>query len=514
MKTGTTSAKAAYTFLDALLHVWPGKTMLPKHRQLYDAVRSAIQRGDARPGLQLPSTRDCATALGIGRNTAIRAYEQLLDEGYIETRQGEGSFVSSVLPDVGAVVGQKRTGSTRFADLSARAQTIVSRMNRPSVPRRKKLVSLDPARRAFIPAADLAAFPWKAWHQLVNRHLRVSDLSRFQPTESGGDSRLKAALAEHLRLARAVRCDEGEILITTGAQQALLLIALALCNPGDIAWIEDPGHEGARAALTAAGVEAVPVPVDEEGLAWHDGLPIPRLILVTPSHQYPLGSVLSTRRRHELLDVAARFGAWIVEDDYDGEFRHTDTPLPSLQGLDTAGQVIYLGTFGRALYHRLRLAYIVLPKQISEDVHRLHVRLFRDPPPVEQEALADFIMEGRFAAHIRRMRVIYRRRRNMLCRTIAGSLGARVQTIGTDAGVHVVLRLPQHVDDVDASRALADAGLDVLPLSAFYIGKPLFPGLILAFGGVDEATLALATYRLCEVLKGLLENQLQDAFQR
>jgi GntR family transcriptional regulator / MocR family aminotransferase len=505
LKNGTTASGAAHTFLEAVLAAWAHDAHLHKHRHLYEVVRSLILRGDARPGAKLPSTRECASALRIGRNTALRAYQQLLDEGYLEARTGDGTFVAAHPPDVTPRAKRARRGAAQSAQLSARASEILARAyERPAASTAHRD---DAVRHAFLPASDLAAFPWKIWHRLVNRHLSTNDLSRFGPGSNGGDARLKAALSEHLQLARGVHCTSEQVLITHGAQQALLLIALALGNPGDVAWVEEPGHDGTRAAIVAAGMRAVPVRVDEDGIAWHAQLSAPRLIFVTPSHQFPLGAVLSLARRRALLDIAARSGAWIVEDDYDSEFRHTERPLPALQGLDTGARVIYLGTFGRVLFHRLRLAYLVLPPALVEPLRRLNTRLLREPAPAEQGALADFIEEGHFAAHIRKMRVLYRRRRDKLCAALQAAFGERVHMLGTDAGVHFTLRLPPHVDDKALCSELAKAGLDVLALSDFYLGKPEFPGLILGFSGVDDATLALATFRLCAVLEKTLDER-------
>lgn len=367
---------------------------------------------------------------------------------------------------------------------------------------------------AFTPGRpDLDSFPWPLWQKLLQKRQRAATPEDGDYLRGGGHPLLKQALAEYLQLSRGVRCTPGQIIITGGMQQTLDLIGRTLADTGDCAWVEEPGYAGVHAAWRANELDMLPVPVDGEGMRWQGHtLVAPKLIYVTPSHQYPLGAVMSLNRRMALLAEASRHGAWVVEDDYDSEFRHQGQPLSAMQGLDGEGRVLYLGTFSKVMFPALRLGYLVAPEGLVAPLTRLQTRLWRESDHVTQAAVADFIIEGHFAAHIRRMRGIYARRQAKLRATLAQWLGLKddnadnnrgLDLLGGAAGMHVVLRLPAGSDDKAISTALVGHALDAPPLSGYCLGSPPFPGLLLGYAGLDDAALTLAAVRLAKALRGM-----------
>ncbi|QDQ26125.1 PLP-dependent aminotransferase family protein [Chitinimonas arctica] len=466
------------------------------HRQLYRALRAAILAGKLPAGSTLPASRGLAEELGLGRNTVLHAYEQLCAEGYCHGRGGAGTFVTAVLPEAVPERPPSPARQQGTPGLSSRARQLL-----PTLTRRA-----EPAGPAFMPGLpDLAAFPWTQWQRHLHQRQRASSPADFDYRTEGGHAELKTVLAEHLRLSRAVDCSAEQILITGGMQQTLDLVARAVADAGDVAWMEDPGYLGARTAWQAAGLRVTPLPLDEQGMNWMGAdYPKPRLIYVTPSHQYPLGAVMSLARRQSLLAEAARHDAWILEDDYDGEFRHQGRPLAALQGLDRSGRVLYLGTFGKTMFPALRLGYLVAPIELVDPLRRLQARLYRESDYVVQAALADFIGEGHFGSHLRKMRTIYARRQAKLRDTLCEQLGGALPLLGGEAGMHVCARLPPGSDDLAISALLASAGITAQPLTPYCQGQPPFPGLVLGYAGVDDATLRLAAVKMAAVLRGML----------
>ncbi|GAB3267458.1 aminotransferase-like domain-containing protein [Chitinimonas naiadis] len=464
----------------------------PINRQLYRALRSAILQGRLTHGRALPPSRTLATELAVARNTVLHAYEQLCAEGYCVSRSGAGTFVAGKLPDPCPLPVVPDGQGEASPGLSARGRQLLGKETR----------RLTVSGNAFVPGQpDLAAFPWHIWHKLLLARQRRASPDDYDYRNEGGHAALKAALADYLRLSRGVNCLPDQILITGGMQQSLGLIAQTLADPGDVAWIEEPGYLGARRAWQAASLAIHGVPLDEEGLAWQGcPLPSPRLIYVTPSHQYPLGHVLSLARRQALLQEAAQHGAWVVEDDYDSEFRHRGRPLAAMQGLDSVGRVIYLGTFSKVMFPALRLGYLVAPMKLVDPLRRLQARLYRESDYITQAALADFITLGHFGSHLRRMRGIYARRQAKLRDTLAEQLGDALPLLGGEAGMHVTARLPDGSDDEAISRALALRGLVAAPLSNYCGSAPPFPGLVLGYAGLDDAAVRLAAVQLARAL--------------
>lgn len=386
----------------------------PLFRQLYVALRQSILAGVLTPGLQLPASRSLAEELGVSRNTVLNAYQQLLAEGYLEGKMGSGTYVPRTLPEemmqVRHAAGRprsappKRSGLSRRGELLAKTASTIARSS--GIPR---------PFRPGIPALD--AFPFAIWMRLMTRHYRRPPRAALSYDSAAGHVPLREAVAAHLGPARAVRCDPKQVHITTGSQQALDLIARLLLDPGNAAWIEEPGYPGARAALEGQGIRLTPIPVDQDGLDVAAGIarcPQARLVYVSPSHQYPLGVTLSLPRRFALLDWARRAGAWIVEDDYDSEFRYSGRPLAALQGLDCDDRVLYVGTFGKTLFPSLRLGYLVVPSHLTDVFAAARGAIDRQTATLPQAVVADFINEGHFTRHIRRMRTLYRERQETL----------------------------------------------------------------------------------------------------
>lgn len=469
-------------------------------KRLYDALQQSIQQGMLAPGTRLPASRDLAAELGVSRNTVVAAYEQLQSEGYLKTRAGSGTFVSAVLPEsdlstAGATVANEAAAG-RIA-LSRRGEQL---LNRAGASQRQW--------GAFMPGVpDVRHFPHKTWHKIARRlnlRLPVETLSYSQ---HGGYAPLQHALADYLRVARSVKCTAEQILITSGTHQSLDLLAKMLCNPGDRVWVEEPGYWGHRSVLEINGLEITPVAVDDEGMT----LPVdeaapPRLICVTPSHQYPTGAVMGLARRQALLRQAQAWGSVIVEDDYDSEFRFGESPVPALQGLAQNENVIYLGTFSKTLYPGLRTSYMVLPASLTARLKVAHSELYRGGYGLTQLTLAEFIREGHYAAHVRRMRQLYSQRREALIEVIRRELGPEFVGQDSHAGLHLILALPQALDDVAVSAGLELAGVWTRPLSVYYLGAAKRSGLILGYACVEAEAMAETFMPVVRYLRPQLAN--------
>ena len=467
-------------------------TRIPLHQQVYDGVRRAILGGSLRAGQRLPSTRTLAVELHVSRLPVLTAYEQLLHEGYLEGRTGSGTFVSAALPD----------DAMRSPPLPRRAATSPS-TQRPSrsTARARDEGGLRPFRMS-LPALD--AFPQATWGRLVARHARAMTPALMAYGSPAGLGVLRSAIAEHLRTARAVRCEADQVLIVSGSQAALRICAAVLLERGDCVAIEEPGYPGARAALAMSGARLAPVSVDDEGIdveALAALRPRARVAYVTPSHQYPLGASMTAARRLALLDWADRQGAWVIEDDYDSEYRHVSRPLGALQGMDAHGRVAYIGTFSKVLFPALRVGYMVVPPAVWSEFIEAREALDLFSPTLYQLALADFLREGHFVRHIRRMRTRYLSRRNALLAGLARHCDGLLTVHNADAGLHVATLLPTGVDDAAVVRRMAERGLTATALSSCYVGPARRSGLLLGFGGWTERRIADATATLGGVLR-------------
>ncbi|ATH11395.1 DNA-binding protein [Delftia acidovorans] len=469
------------------------------NRGLYLAIRQAIDSGALLPRSRLPASRDLARELGVSRNTVNHAYEQLQVEGYVRSQVGRGTHVVDTLPAALLLSGGRAPARRATAaapapggGLSAQAQALL-----------KTAQASEQQWGAFMPGVpDVTEFPRATYARIHNRLLRHAGPQLLTYGTRGGVDALKQALAEHLRVARSVDCGPGQVLITEGVHQAIDLVVRSLADPGDCVWMEEPGYWGIANVLRMQhGLHLHSVPVDEEGMQLPEGLPSPRLIFVTPSHQYPLGAVMSMARRRALIAYARRVGAWIVEDDYDSEFRFSGSPVPSMQGMEEGAPVIYIGTFSKTLYPGLRMGYMVLPPALAEPLRRIHSELYREGHQLPQQVIAELITEGHYAAHIRKMRLLYGKRRRMLLSLIERYLGAdHLPWVESSAGLHFVMQLPGQDDDVALAEDLRQVGIFVKPLSRYYAGPHKRRGLLLGYACVCEEEIGAAFFRMLAVL--------------
>lgn len=465
--------------------------------RLYLALRQAIFDGGIRPGTRLPPSRSLAIELGMGRNTVMKAYEQLTVEGYLEGRVGDGTYVCESL--------QLRPARNARVQAAERAAPMLSR-------RGETLARLSGSSRvqhgAFMPGIpDVEHFPFQVWRRLLAKyvHPRQSHLLQYGV---GGFAPLRVAIADYLRSSRLLSCDPRQVLIFNGTHQAVDLCARMLSDPGDSVWMEEPGYWGVRNVLRAAGAELVPIALDDKGIAptADDWRKPPRLIFLTPSSQYPTGTVLALDRRLELLEQAQRHNAWIIEDDYDNELRYHANPVASLFGLAGARRVIYLGTFSKVMYPGLRIAYLVVPPELAECFMVGNTELFREGRLTDQAALAEFIAEGHFSAHIKRMRAIYRERRDTLQAALEGRLGSAIVRSGGHAGIHLLYRFAGEVDDVRIADEALARRVVVRPLTLYYQrAEHACPGLNLGYASVPVERIGPAVAVLSEVIEGFLE---------
>ncbi len=488
---------------------------LPLYRHLYEHLRASILGGQVSAGSRLPSTRALAAQMGISRNTVLAAFEQLNAEGYLEGRLGSGTYVARTLPEELLAAGSQTPAASRARPampgstgparrLSERGERIATGARTPL----PVLTGRSADQRAFtIGLPDLEAFPWDVWARLLARRMRESPGHLMRYSHPAGYLPLRHAIAAHLATARGVRCTAEQVIVVTGSQQALDLCARLLLDPGDPAWIEDPGYLGARAALVAAGAELVPVPVDDEGLDVATGKrssPDARLAVVTPSHQFPLGVTMSLSRRLALIDWAHGTGSWVVEDDYDAEFRYVGKPLTALQGVDEWGCVIYVGTFSKVLFPGLRLGYLVAPPQLVDPFIAAHLATDMHAHVLEQAVLSDFIEDGQFERHLRRMRVLYAERQAILVEAVRRDLEGAVDVNPSESGLHLIGWLPPGLDDGTVASEAGNNGVDVWPLSLHALHPYPRAALLLGYasltpleihGGVRRLDRALTSVR-------------------
>lgn len=483
-----------------------GRKKSPIHRQLYDWFRTAITEGRMRPGQLVPSTRSLAAELQISRISVFNAYEQLHSEGYLETFIGSGTCVARNIPDdpfVRSPVDAREDWAGGAAQSAPRrvSARVSGLLKAPSEPWLHNLGAF----RVSLPALD--QFPINVWSKVVTRHSRKASRAIMAYGDAMGYLPFREAIAEYLSTFRGVRCDSSQILITTGSQQALQICAQVLLDAGDRVLFENPGYPGARLAFTSSGARLVPVPIDGEGvivssISSHGHRA--RAVYVTPSHQYPLGTIMSAARRMSLLQWAARSRSWIIEDDYDSEYRFGSRPIASLQGLDAHDRVIYVGTFSKVLFPALRLGYMVLPRDLVPAFSAARDAADIFSSTLYQAVLTDFIREGHFARHIRRMRMLYMDRRRALVNAIRTHLGDLLEVIGAEAGMHLVAMFPHGIDDVAISRAAAQKGISAMPLSLCYLNSPKRTGLILGYGGVSTRQINDGILKLSTTIRDLI----------
>lgn len=468
--------------------------------QVYASLRRAILAGELGAGARLPSTRTLARDLDVSRNTVLLAYDQLLAEGYVEGRAGSGTYVAQALPETPAAsaraAARAKTTPARLSAYGARVAAI--RFASPRGPDQRLPYDF----RYGTP--QVAQFPHAVWRRLLARHARGSTVTTMAYGPPEGAPALRQAIAAYLRRSRAVVCDPAQVLIVNGSQQALDLTARVLIDAGDTVALEEPNYLGARWAFRAAGARVVPVPVDADGLdvarLGRDRTRA-RLVYATPSHQFPTGVVMSLSRRLALLEWASANRAWVVEDDYDSEYRYEGRPIEAVQGLDRSGRVIYVGTASKVLFPALRLGYLVVPPTLVEPFTAAKWVTDRHSATLEQLVLADFIADGHFERHLRRSRTRNAARRAALLAALHAELGDRVDVVGANAGVHLLVWLrdlsPAAVPAlIDGARR---EGVGVYSIAPYYLRPPRQAGLMLGYAALDERTIREGIRRLARV---------------
>ncbi|MBV8116216.1 MAG: PLP-dependent aminotransferase family protein [Silvibacterium sp.] len=473
----------------------------PLHSQVYRSLRNAIATGVLRPGQRVPSSRAMSAELNVSRITILDAYEQLLAEGYFKSRTGAGTFVSSSLPEYLTQVRRPANGRPqRASGPRAVAKRALQFLAEPVTPWRNGLGAFAVHQPAF------EEFPYAIWSRLVTHHSKNPGARAIHCIDPLGSLRFREAICEYLRTARAVQCEPEQVMVVSGSQQALQIAANVLLDQDDAVWMEEPGYRLARNVFIAAGCRLIPVPVDDEGLNVEAGIARgaqARAAYVTPSHQYPLGSSMSAGRRLQLLNWAQRYGGWIIEDDYDSEYRFESAPISSLQGLDNNRRVIYIGTFSKVLFASLRLGYMVIPPDLVERFIAVRYAIDIFPPYLFQEVITDFMREGHFARHIRRMRQLYSERRKALVEQLRSAFGGALEVRGAEAGMHLTVTFPSDHDDVAIATEAAEQGLWLWPLSGSYMTKNVRKGFILGYGNVAAGAIPGAVEKMKAAIFGV-----------
>ncbi|RQT25417.1 PLP-dependent aminotransferase family protein [Burkholderia contaminans] len=467
-----------------------GSTRHSQQEALYRSLRNMLLDGHIPPGTRLVSTRVLAAELGIARNSAVYAYERLAEEGF---------------------VAATRNGTITQWDGRGRSSAAAERGPAPVrlSERVHGLENADPEPERMLPfipgLPSLDEFPVAQWRRCIERAWRAVKPAQLAYGSVEGLPELRRAVAAYIRVSRGVRCETGQVFITDGTQSSLELCARMLANPGEYGWLENPCYNGARTAFRSTGLELVPIEVDHEGMAptdeqWHTRPP--RLIYTTPSHQYPLGALMSPRRRAALVEHARACGAWIIEDDYDSEFRHGGQPLPAIQGLDADAPVCYLGTFSKTMFPALRLGFMVVPPILVDRFTRTLRELVHRGHSADQLAMAEFIDAGLFARHLRRMRTLYAERRRSLEAALACHLGAVLSVRESPGGMHLSADLALPLHDTDVARAAAAHGLLLQPLSSYRVGdgRP-YNGFVLGYSGLSDTAIETATMQFAAVIE-------------
>ncbi|HEY1470500.1 MAG TPA: PLP-dependent aminotransferase family protein [Candidatus Acidoferrum sp.] len=464
----------------------------PLTRQIYSWFRQAILQGTMRCGERLPSTRELAEHLHISRTVAVLAYEQLLAEGFIAGRGGSGTYVSE-----GLATGPRSVPATLAkVKLSSFGHSVEAATSRVNYPNARASLHFDFA----YGQSNVEIFPFEMWRRMLLRHARMAPVRELDYGPAAGSRALREAIAVHLRRSRAVACDASQVIVVSGSQQALDLIARVLIEPGDRVAIENPIYQGTSEILRTAGARLLPVPVDREGLRPASLPKHARMAFVTPSHQFPTGAVLPLARRLELLDWARRKDAVVVEDDYDGEFRYQEQPLESLQGLDTEGRVIYIGTFSRTIFSALRIGYLIVPRSLVAAFTSAKWLCDRHTATLEQETLAEFIASGLYERHLRRVRRRNAANRDVLMESIHRHLGNRVEVTGDGAGAHIVLWPRKQISESSVIEKAAARGVGVYAISGYFLTRPSRSGLMLGYSRMTKEQIREGIRRLSGIL--------------
>ena len=477
----------------------------PLHRQLYNELRASILGGRLPSGSRLPASRELASVTGLSRNTVLSAYDQLIAEGYIDTRAGSGTYVASSLPDqvlsgpAMEPVPHAFRGSRR---LSLRGERLLQTPFRKWPPGQSGPMLF----RAGLPALD--QFPMDTWRRLTDKRMRLASVKTLAYDDAQGYRPLREAISAHLAAARGARCSPDQIIVVSGSQQGISLVSEVLINEGDQVLFEDPGYFAARSVFETAGAEIMPVPVDDDGFDVAAALqiaPNARLAYLTPSHQNPLCVTMSLPRRRALLQWAETNGSWILEDDNASECRYRGRPLAALQGIDPNGRVMYAGTFSKVMFSSLRLGYLVAPPDLLPAFVRARELQDRQSAGIQQAVMADFMMEGHFARHLRRMRTLYAARLEALLKAVHEYAPDLIEIPECEGGLNRVGWLPMGVSDTEAVDLLRPEGFACLPVSEFRMVPGGRNGLVLGFAGMTEELIAQSVRKLAGLLRPLLK---------
>lgn len=475
----------------------------PLYRQLYLQIRKQILTGRLQGGIRLPSTRTLSQELGLSRITLLNAFDQLIAEGFLVSRTGAGTYVGNEWDRSGQADTPQPPSAPQLSDLS---QSMLSLRSHHFRGVSYAHYSSDTP-TSFLPShGAFEAFPQHIWKRLINRHLQKPSKALLGYGELLGLEGLRQAIAEYVFDARGIDCSAQQVVIVSGAQQAFNLLAMLLLNPNDPVWMEDPGHIAARIAFQAQGCQVVPVRIDEQGIDVQQGIadgPDARLVFTTPSRQHPLGVNLSHNRRVELIDWAARNQRWVIEDDCDSELRYSGRQLPALFAMDHSDRVIYVGTFSKVLFPSLRLGYVILPQALVEPFCTIRAVMDRSPPTLLQAVTADFMSEGHFIGHIRRMRALYHARQQCLIAEFERRLGQFFKIAPVDAGMHLIAWLPEHLDDQEIARQLAQQGVHTYALSDYCVQRYLPPALLIGFAGTAQDQAQAKVDALVNALKAV-----------
>lgn len=478
--------------------------------RLAQGLRDAILQGVIVAGQRLPATRGLAQRLGVARNTLVAVYAQLEAEGFVVAGQGSGTYACRVAPErVSARLAQRRAPMESPTTSAPRLSTRGLRYQAHPLHRFW-------SRQPFCPGLfDAKLFPHALWNRLMAQPLRRADAALLGAGEPGGAPALREAIAQHVQVTRGVRCAPAQVIITDSTAQSLDLIARLLCDPGDSVWVENPCYWGASQTLADLGLALQPREVDDDGLPVPPPPPPssrgaankPRLAYLTPSHQFPTGAVMPLARRLEWLAYARQHGTLLIEDDYDSEYRYTGMPFPSLQGLDGGDRVLYLGSFSKTMYPGIRVGFMVVPAPLAEVFGEASADFYRDGDQLVQNALARFMADGHYAAHVRALRREYGARREALVQALWQAVpdlladpAPALRILGGARGVHLALALPEHVDDQALASQCAAAGVTVIPLSVYCVGA-LRRGLVLSYAGCEAARIPALIAQMAPVVR-------------
>lgn len=472
------------------------KSSLTLQSQLYNQLRNMILNGQLRCQDRIPSSRDLANELAISRIIITNVYEQLIDEGYLTAISGSGTFVSKMIPDKLLMTPQKKSFVTN------KLKSKINFSDEDTIKKPGNRISTTPF-QIGLPSLD--SFPYKIWHKCTNHILKEFKTIHLGYDDTFGYWPLRKAIASYLRVSRAVKCEAEQVIIVTGSQQGLNLICMALLNENSSVWMEDPGFYGFKSALQIIGATPNPVPVLKFGVDInyaHKTYGPGDLLYITPSYQFPLGNILSFENRKKLLDYAGKHSMWIVEDDYDSEFRYVGNPLSSLQGLDSYNKVIYSGTFSKVLFPGLRLAYLVLPKEeIVSTFREIKEVIDRQPPILEQAVLTKFIDDGHFLRHIRKMRLLYAQRQQFLIEALNKNCKYYLTFKNSSAGMHLRCRVKKGINIEKFKTNINKSNLSISFVDDFSI-KYLYPGeFLLGYTAFTKYQINVGSEVLAECLK-------------